>query len=226
VGSQRKVAFLALAFGCFALALACGTFGAKSEQPPTIDGSVAPSDAGASDASPADPSDAAPDVLATDGRATCVNLMANAGFEEQSSCAPWVKHAGSASDGVPARSGAKACGSCADPGGTIYLLVDLAGHEFAPSERLHVEVWVRASDGGLVAAPARLYVGTNTTNAGDPARVYLSNDYQRLSADYTIPLEGGAVQIPFLGIAVSDGAGGSGGCILVDDVVACRPDGG
>jgi hypothetical protein len=56
--------------------------------------------------------------------------------------------------------------------------------------------------------------------------VYLSNDYQRLGNDFSTLLDGGPAQTVYLQLLVTNPPNADGGCILVDDVVACRVDGG
>jgi hypothetical protein len=160
--------------------------------------------------------------------AACVNLLPNGGFEDAPQCAPWTNYGRPSFDSTPTHSGANACGLCVgSSGGAVNFGTALTNHPFLPGEALHVELWVRAKDDALNAAVANLAVGTNPADLGYPSTLHLSADsYQRLSHDILTPLDGGPAQIAYISLIVSGRSDGGGDCILVDDVVACQPDGG
>ena len=210
---------LVLASASLAIAMGCTSFSGSDSEP----GDAAVEGGGAEADTPRDagrpPSDAA---------APCVNLVVNAGFEEQQAdCRPWKNYGGDATSGTPARSGANACRACtsAGSGGRINLIVSLAGETFAPGEVVHFEAWMRAFDGKLSASSAVLYAHAGQSTAS--IERFLTEAYQRISLDFVIPADGGASEVPALQFLISRPTDAGGECILLDDVSACRvADGG
>jgi hypothetical protein len=214
VDRELRAAVIVSIGTCGACSLLIGT---KDLQPPPDEVGVAV-DGAAVDAGTLD-------VVTTDAApAACVSLLPNGGFEQAPNCAPWFNYGGPAFDSTPARSGANACGLCVGPsGGTINFFTRLEGHPFGPGEALHVELWVRAKDDALYAQRAHLAVGTDL-NPVEERTMFLSTEYQPLGCDISTPLDGGPAQTAYIQLLVPSPS--DAGCILVDDVVACRPDGG